>query len=252
MRPTGAGSPAAGPGLFAGVPGSTAAGPGTGEGVVRILRFDPVQRAAHWVEALLFGVCILTALPLYFSGVERLVGRHTLMVQIHVWAGVALPVPLLVSFLGSWGRRMRRDLRRFNRWTRDEVRWLLWLGRRGGPVVDKFNPGQKLNAVFTGGAIVVLLGTGAIMHWFGPFPVPWRTGATFVHEALAWAVVVVLAGHVLMALTHPAALRSMTRGWVSASWARAHAPAWAAEELPAPPAPTTRPGRPGPGPCGPP
>lgn len=252
---------------MAGRPGSPAAGASTADGASRILRFDAVQRAAHWADAVLFVVCILTALPLYFSGIERLVARHTLVVEIHVLAGVALPVPLLVSLLGPWGRRMRRDVRRFNRWTHDEVRWLLSLGRSGGPVTDKYNPGQKLNAAFIGGAIVVLLGTGAIMRWFGPFPVTWRTGATFVHEVLAWVVAVVIVGHVLMALTHPIALGSMARGWVSTSWARAHAPAWAAEERPVetagvtsglasgpPPAraPTTRPGRPAPGRCGPP
>lgn len=32
--------------------------------------------------------------------------------------------------------------------------------------MGKFHPGQKLNAAFTPGAIVVMLTTGSIMHWF--------------------------------------------------------------------------------------
>jgi cytochrome b subunit of formate dehydrogenase len=30
----------------------------------RIVRFDSVQRAAHWASAVLFGILMLTALPL--------------------------------------------------------------------------------------------------------------------------------------------------------------------------------------------
>jgi formate dehydrogenase subunit gamma len=126
---------------------------------------------------------------------------------------------------------MRRDVRRFNRWNRGEARWLWTFGREDRWARDKFNPGQKLNAIFIGGAIVVMLATGSVMKWFRPFPVSWRTGATFVHEVLAWLVFVVVVGHILMAVTHRQALRSMVTGWVSTAWARVHAPDWAAEEL---------------------
>lgn len=197
----------------------------------RLLRFDRVQRAAHWTNAALFGVLVLTALPLYFPSVERVVGRHVLVAAIHVWAGVALPVPLIVSLLGPWGARMRRDVRRFNRWTRAELEWLRRFGAADGLEMDKFNPGQKLNAVFVAGAIVIFLATGIVMKWFGLFPVGWRAGATFVHEVLSFVLVAVVAGHVFMSLTHRDALRSMVRGWVSVSWARAHASRWAREEL---------------------
>jgi formate dehydrogenase subunit gamma len=198
---------------------------------VRLLRFDRVQRAAHWANALLFTILILTALPLYFSSLERVVGRHVLLEQIHVWSGVALPVPLIVSLLGPWGARMREDVRRINRWTRSEVRWLRSLGGRDAPkVVDKFNPGQKLNAIFVAGSIVVMLGSGAILKWFGIFPVSWRTGATLVHEVLAFIIVVVVVGHIGFALTHRDSLRSMVKGWVTEEWAARHAPAWLREQ----------------------
>jgi formate dehydrogenase subunit gamma len=196
----------------------------------RLLRFDRVQRAAHWANAILFGVLLLTAIPLHFPSVERVVGRHLLIETIHVWAGIAWPVPLLVSLVGPWGARMRRDVRRFNRWTRGELDWLWHFGLVKLDK-DKFNPGQKLNAVFIGGAIVLFLATGIVMKWFGFFPVSWRTGATFVHEVLAYVVVAVVLGHILMAITHRDALRSMVRGWVTVAWAQRHASRWAREEL---------------------
>ena len=196
----------------------------------RIVRFDTVQRTAHWVNALLFGILMVTALPLYFGSIAGVVGRRALVEQIHLWAGIALPVPLLISILGPWGAQFRRDLRRINVWTRDEVTWLKALGRKAPQVVDKFNPGQKLNAIFTGAAIVVMLASGAMLKWFRFFPPDWRTGATFVHDVFAFVIFIVVAGHVLFALTHPESLRSMIRGWVTKAWAARHASAWLAEE----------------------
>jgi formate dehydrogenase subunit gamma len=210
--------------------------------MTRILRFDRVQRAAHWANATLFGILMLTALPLYFGSVEKVVGRHVLIAAIHLWAGVALPVPLLVSLIGPWGARMRRDVRRMSVWTAGEIRWLR-NPVNAPPVVDKYNPGQKLNAIFVAGSIVVMLGTGAMLKWFGLFPVSWRSGATFVHELLSWAIFFVVIGHIGFAVTHGDALRAMFRGWVTESWAQRNAPAWLEEmEAAAPPAPE----RPGP------
>lgn len=194
-----------------------------------VLRFDRVERAAHWANALLFGILMLTALPLYFSGVAAIVGRRALVVEIHLWSGIALPVPLLISLAGPWGARLRSDIKRFSLWTAAEIRWLRSLGRRGLGDLDKFNPGQKLNALFTGSAIVVMLASGSVLKWFDLFPLGWRSGATFVHDVFAAAIFLVVFGHIAFALTHPAALRSMISGKVSESWARRHAPAWLRE-----------------------
>lgn len=202
---------------------------GDRQSMSRILRFDRVQRAAHWANALLFGILMLTALPLYFPSLSDVVGRRALVADIHVWSGVVLPIPILISLLGPWGAQMRRDVRRINVWTSDEVRWLRQLGRNAPRVVDKFNPGQKLNAIFVGGSILVMLSTGFVLKWFGFFPVSWRTGATFVHDVLALAIFAVVIGHVLFAVTHPESMRSMLKGWVSEAWAARNAPGWLKE-----------------------
>jgi formate dehydrogenase subunit gamma len=196
----------------------------------RILRFDRVERAAHWANALLFGILMATALPLYFVQVESFVGRRALVAEIHTWAGVALPIPLIICLAGPWGKQLRRDVRRFSLWTTAEIRWVRSLGRQRLTHPDKFNPGQKLNALFTAGAIVVMLGTGSILKWTRFFPLSWRTGATFVHDVLATAVFVVVFGHIAFAVTHRDALRSMFKGWVTESWAKRHASAWLKEQ----------------------
>ncbi|HZU72156.1 MAG TPA: cytochrome b/b6 domain-containing protein [Acidimicrobiales bacterium] len=193
-------------------------------------RFDRVERALHWTTAGLFGFLILSGAALYVPALSSLVNRRALVASLHVWCGVALLVPLLLSVVGPWGARTRDDLRRLNLWSAAERRWLRSFGRVSLPKQGKFNAGQKLNAAFTLGAMVVMLGTGSVMHWFGPFPVSWRTGATFVHDALATAVVAVVVGHIGFALTHRDALWSMLTGRIRAQWARANAPEWLEEE----------------------
>jgi formate dehydrogenase subunit gamma len=196
--------------------------------VARLTRFDHVQRAAHWLTAALFGVVMFTAIPLYFGSFFGVVFPRHLMEMIHLWTGLALPIPIVVSVLGPWGRGMRRDLRRVNAWTRQEIRWALSRGRT--PLdADKFNPGQKLNTIFIGASIVVMIVTGSMMQWFRFFSVPLRQGATFVHDVFAFAIFAVVIGHIYMALTHRDALRSIFTGWVSEQWAKTRAPRWLKE-----------------------
>jgi formate dehydrogenase subunit gamma len=77
-----------------------------------------------------------------------------------------------------------------------------------------------------------MLATGSIMRWFEPFPLPWRTGATFVHDWTAIATWVVVTGHILVALSKPASLRAMVSGRMSRRWAQRHHPRWAEEAPP--------------------
>jgi formate dehydrogenase subunit gamma len=196
--------------------------------VDRLLRFDRVQRGAHWANAALFGALMFTAIPLYFGSFFGIVLPRHLIEQIHLWCGLALPLPIIISLLGPWGRSMRRDVKRINDWTRAEIRWLLSQGRT--PLeTDKFNPGQKLNAIFIGAVIPVMLITGSMLQWFRFFSVSLRQGATFVHDAFAFAIFAVVIGHIVMAITHRDALRSIFKGWVSEQWAQTHAPRWLKE-----------------------
>ena len=196
---------------------------------LRVLRFDRVQRGAHWANALLFFSLMFTAIPLYFGSFFGVVFPRHLIEMIHLWSGLALPLPIIISLIGPWGRAMRHDVRRINYWTREEIHWMRTLGK-STLEADKFNPGQKLNAIFVGVSVLVMLVTGAMLQWFRIFPVPWRSGATFVHDVFAWAVFFVVIGHIVMALTHRDALRSIFKGWVSRSWAERYAARWIQEE----------------------
>jgi formate dehydrogenase subunit gamma len=196
-----------------------------------ILRFDRVERAVHWVNASLFVILMLTGAALYAGPISTLVGNRELVRTVHVYSGLLLPVPLALGVLGRHGARLRTDLGRLNRWTRDDARWFR-RRHRHGVALGKFNPGQKLNAAFIGGAAVVMLGTGSIMKWFDLFPLDWRTGATFVHDWFALGVWVAVLGHIVFALRDGDALESMLNGSVPAAWARTKAPLWYEELRP--------------------
>lgn len=195
----------------------------------RVVRFARAERWLHWTNATLFLVLLATGMTLYVPALSRVVGRRVLLKDIHVYSGLLLPVPLLVAYAGHWRGSVRRDVRRLARWSADDRRWLMSLGRRGRGSLGKFNAGQKVNAIFVAGAIPLTLATGSIMRFFDPFPLAWRTGATFVHDWVALALLFVIIGHIGKALAEPVALRAMRTGTVPARHAERHHPRWWAE-----------------------
>jgi formate dehydrogenase subunit gamma len=197
----------------------------------RLLRFDVGERVLHWVNAVLLLTLLATGSALYIPPLSELVGERQVVLAIHVYAGVSLPVPVLLTVAARrWGAAFRADARRLNRWSADDKRWLRSRGRDPWVRNGKFNAGQKLNAAFTLGAIGVMLVTGLVMRFPNMWPLAWRTGATFVHDWVYLAAAVVVTGHILYALSDRDALRSMAQGWVPSVWARRHAPRWYEEE----------------------
>ncbi|MGW8555997.1 cytochrome b/b6 domain-containing protein [Streptomyces tubercidicus] len=190
----------------------------------RVARFTRAEHRVHQATATLMALCVLTAGCLYLPFLAELVGRRALMVTIHEWSGILLPVPLL---LGLGSRALRADLTRLNRYGPHDRQWLrAALRRRGGRPAGKFNAGQKLYAAWIAGAVLVMLGTGLLMWFPGLTPLAWRTGATFVHDWLGLAVVLMIAGHVWKAVGDPESRRGLRTGSVDAQWARREHPLW--------------------------
>ena len=189
-------------------------------------RFDRTERWLHWVNAVLVGVLVVTGGVLYWGELSSIVGRRALFKEIHVIAGLCLPVPFLLALPGWRGRRLRHDLGALNRFSADDFRWLRSRGADTTVRLGKFNPGQKLNTAFVGAALVTMLATGLVLRFFSPFPLSWRTGATFVHDWTALALGLAITGHVWLAVADPDALRGMISGSVPAWWARQKRPRW--------------------------
>jgi formate dehydrogenase subunit gamma len=195
-------------------------------------RFTRAERLVHRTTALLMGTCLVTAFALYYGPMALFVGHRHTVELVHVWAGYALPVPLL---LGLASAAFRSDLGRLNRFTPEDWRWLRSRNRRDGSfAVGKFNAGQKLNASVTGGSAVVLIGTGTLMFFPDLVRLSWRTGATFVHDWFALGLGLLVLGHIWFAVADPEARDGMRTGRVARRWAEKEHPVWAAEEADGP------------------
>lgn len=156
-------------------------------------RFDRVEVVLHWSTAALVFTLIATGAALYVDQLSVLVGRRALVRDVHVVVGLVLPVPLLVALTVARTPALTADLRRLERWPSRPR----YPGHRH-PAAQKFTNGQRAFAAIAVGSIPVMLGTGAVMRWFAPFPLDWRTGATFVHDWLAVAFFVLVAGHTVL------------------------------------------------------
>ena len=187
-------------------------------------RFTRAVRAVHWSTTVLMVVCLVTAFVLYNGSLSLAIGHRRAVELIHVWCGLALPVPTL---LGLASGAYRRDLSHLNRFTAVDWQWLRSKHRRSGAIrVGKFNAGQKVFASLAGGSILVLLGTGVLMYWPDLVRISWRTGATFVHDWFALAVGLLVLGHLYFALKDAEAMRAMRTGAVSLEWATREHRAW--------------------------
>jgi formate dehydrogenase subunit gamma len=103
--------------------------------------------------------------------------------------------------------------------------------RRARLAVGKFNGGQKLAAAVIAGAGLVLLLTGVLL--IAParvdLPVGVRQGATIVHDLFSFGLVVLLAGHVWLAWSHPESRRALRTGAIDRRYAEREYAGWAAE-----------------------
>jgi formate dehydrogenase subunit gamma len=230
-------------------------------------RFGLASRWVHRTTALLFGTCLATAAILYLPSLALLFGRRNLIMNIHLYCGLLLPVPTLLGWLD---RAFRRDTTELNRFATPDGAWLRARlpftrahraraatvratspGRPGGAVAPgrpdggqhptgegahepyvggKFNAGQKLYAAVVAGSILVFLGTGLIMYLGQDLDIPddYRTGASFVHDLLAFALFVGVCGHLWMASHDPTARAGMRTGRVPRWWAATEHPHWTA------------------------
>jgi formate dehydrogenase subunit gamma len=193
----------------------------------RLPRFTAGERWTHRTVGILVGILLITAALLYVPDLSAVVGNRQTVRVIHEIAGFALPIPLVIA---AFSRAFREDAGRLNRFHPADWKWLRSRDRRSGTIrVGKFNAGQKLNAAFSLGAIIVMLATGAMMFFSSRFPDYLRTGATFVHDWLALALLIVVCGHMYMAFNDATARLGMRTGSVPLAWAEREHGDWADE-----------------------
>lgn len=158
----------------------------------------------------LFVLLVVTGLILYIGPLEAAIGERSLLATIHIYAGVGVLFPFLISLISlPPTSQTRLLLRELSRWNDADRAWMEAFPSVKGPKAARFNAGQKIYANFNLGALVVMVGTGLIMGAYIPLSIGLRQGATFVHDIGAFALTFFFLGHLYMALTHPASMRHM-------------------------------------------
>jgi formate dehydrogenase subunit gamma len=200
-----------------------------------IARFGLSERIAHWLLAL--ACAVMLASGVFMGGIGPL-GHHVLLL-VHVGAAVVLLAGIAMLVAARPSRRPLaqavRDLRRLSvtdrRWLRLAPRAYLTGGEL--PPSGRFNAGQKLNARLVLLVLLVLYVSG--VGELGRFAAVLRPLEVLSapHGLAAGAAAALVAGHIYLALVHPAtrpALRGITLGSVRRDWAEHHHAAWVGSE----------------------
>jgi formate dehydrogenase subunit gamma len=191
-----------------------------------VKRFSRTERVLHWVNAAGFFLLLASGLVLYLPSLAADVGRRPLVKDVHFWGGIGWVVALaLVALLGD-RRGLLRTAREMDRFDREDLDWLRL--RRPAPQ-GRFNAGQKVNAALTAGFVVLFFASGMLL-WAGERDTRYRFASTVIlHDGLLYASLILLVGHLYLAVIHPAtrhALRGMVVGTVREDWAKEHHPRW--------------------------
>jgi len=198
-----------------------------------IERFTPLERAAHWTNAIAF-------VTLAVSGIVMAFGKFVLLPVIggtlfggltyalktaHNFAGPLFAVSLVIVFFTF----LKDNL--------PKLHDLTWVRRAGGMFGGEDVPSHRFNAgekvVFWGG--VLLLGTvvvvsGLVLDKLLPGLAYLRGDmqiAHMVHAVAALLMMAMFAGHIYMGTVGmKGAYRAMRRGYVNEAWAHEHHALW--------------------------
>lgn len=194
-----------------------------------VTRYAPRMRVNHWIIALCFLLLAVSGLALFhpaFFFLSSLLGGGTWSRILHPFIGVVLTLAFIAFAAQLWAD---------NRITAADREWRRHLGdilrnrARQLPAIGKYNIGQKYlfwTLVVTIGALL-LSGIVIWQPWFAPrFPVTLIRLAALVHAVAGFIAMLAIIVHIYSAFWTRGSVRAMTRGTVTAAWARHHHPAW--------------------------
>lgn len=194
-----------------------------------IQRHTASERLNHWIVAITFVLAGLSGLnffhPLFFW-LTNLFGGGTWARILHPFFGVTMSFFFLI-----WVARVWKD----NRITAVDWQWGKHMGEilrnrtENLPPLGKYNLGQKLLTRTLLLAVLLLLVSGILIWqpWFAPeFSVVLRRYAVVVHAFSAFVALTCFIVHVYAAYWTRGSIRAMTRGTVTATWARHHFAGW--------------------------
>ena len=206
-----------------------------GPSALRILRFNGLERFAHWLSATTFIILAITGANITFGrslltpvmGPEAFAAWAQYAKYIHNYVGFAFMLGVLLVFLV---------------WVKDNMPSLVdvqWFAAGGGliskgvhPPAKRFNGGQKLIfwSVVIGGALLSLSG------WYLLFPmkgsisdIQWY--AT-IHGVTSFVMIAIMLAHAYIgSVGMEGAFDAMGSGEVDLNWAKEHHSLWVEDEM---------------------
>ena len=191
---------------------------------MRILRFDTTTKVLHWSHALFFIWLLITGIDLFLTP-KSLLGDPFIK-MVHVYASLPFILSLLIIYLrGSISTR--NDIKQLMEWTYDDLKWFTGILKKNKVVpAGKFNAGQKVNFLMILLIITGLSITGFVVWMRTMFSRSFVELNFIVHDTLAILSIVLLSGHIILALYYRESLKSIIYGTIDAGWAKQHYPDW--------------------------
>jgi formate dehydrogenase subunit gamma len=198
-----------------------------------IERFTPLERSAHWANAVAFVILAVSGLVMAFGKFvlqpfigDMLFGWLTYGLKTaHNIAGPLFAVSLVIVFITFVKDNLPQ---------RSDLVWLL----KGGGMFDgshvpshRFNAGEKV--LFWGGVFVLgllVVASGLVLDMVLPFLIYERSSMQIAHMIHAVAALLMLGmfiGHIYMGtIGTEGAYRAMRTGYVDETWAKEHHELW--------------------------
>ena len=192
-----------------------------------IERFSTSERVLHWIVTCSFFTLLLSGLGLFsrlFNGYFTLFGGGRNAILVHKIAGIVFFFSSIYMYVNH-----KKDVSSFDE---DDK---LWIEQRGGYLsrgeahfnIGKYNPGQKMFAIFIGLATLVLGITGMFIWMPLAFPRWIVQIALMLHGLMFVGAIMFVVVHVYLAtIGNPGTIEAMLYGDVRKLWARRHHPKW--------------------------
>ena len=194
-----------------------------------ILRTPLPERLCHWAMVVCFFLVAMSGLSWVFPSLNWLngvFGTPQMARVLHPFFGIGVFLALVYLFI---------RFVKYNLFVKEDRIWAdniksVAAGDHSKPLrIGKYNAGQKF--LFWGIMLLisVLLISGLVIwraYFSHLFPIPVLRVALLLHAVAGVGLMLLIIGHIYLALWVKGSIRGMVTGYVSHAWARAHHDRW--------------------------
>lgn len=198
----------------------------------QILRTKFPERLCHWAIVTCFFLAATSGLSWFFptfSWLSGFLGSPQMARVLHPFLGIAVFVGLCYMFVRfvKYNLPAKTDAV----WFRNVDKVLL-ADHSQKLRIGKYNAGQKVLFWLIMSSIVVLLISGLMMwraYFAEYFPIPVLRLAILAHSVAGIGLILLIMGHIYLAIWVRGSITGMVTGYVSKAWVRQHHDRWADE-----------------------